>query len=497
MGSPIARERFEEHEFATFEERLDDCVEAMGRLLERPGFGEGPLSLGAELELHLVDAQACPSPVNKRVIADSFDPRLTLEIDRFNLEVNCRPYPLTGRPFAALADELATLVGETRRAAALHGARPVAIGILPTLTAADLQSSALSDQARYRALSAGLRRQRGYQPFALHIEGRDRLDLVVDDVAAEGANASFQVHLRVAPSQFAAAYNAAQLATSVALAVAGNSPLFLGRRLWEETRVAIFRQAVDGRAGLDVDDWRPARVSFGHGWVRRGALELFAEAVALYPALLPVLSDEDPRAAMAGGGVPGLAELRLHQGTVWRWNRAIYDAVAGGHLRIELRALPAGPTIDDMVANAAFLIGLTLALAPRIEALLPGLPFGQVRRNFYQAARHGLDAELLWPPRRGRAAVPRRVPSLVEELLPQARDGLVGAGVDAEEAASWLAPVARRVARGRTGARWLRAVYDARRAREAESEALRGVVEDYLGASDGGTPVADWPEPTA
>jgi gamma-glutamyl:cysteine ligase YbdK (ATP-grasp superfamily) len=496
MGVHIARERFEEHEFAAFEQRLDECVEALGRLLERRGFGEGPLSLGAELELHLVDAQARPSPVNKQVIADSIDPRLTLEIDRFNLEVNCRPCMLAGSPFTALADELDDLVAESRRMAARHGARPVVVGILPTLTAGELERSALSDVARYRALSAGLRRQRGDRPLALRIEGRDRLELVVDDVAAEGANASFQVHLRVAPAQFAAAYNAAQLATGVALAISGNSPLFLGRRLWDETRVAIFRQAVDDRAGLDVDDWRPARVSFGHGWVRRGALELFAEAVALHPALLPVLSDEDPRAVVAAGAVPGLVELRLHQGTVWRWNRAIYDATAGGHLRIELRALPAGPTVADMVANAAFLVGLTLSLAPNMEAQLPALPFGQVRRNFYQAACHGLEAEILWPRAPGRAAVPRRVAGLVEELLPQARDALVGAGVDTEEAARWLAVIGRRVARGRTGARWLRATYDARRARDGEPEALRGVVEEYLAASESGAPIADWPEPT-
>jgi gamma-glutamyl:cysteine ligase YbdK (ATP-grasp superfamily) len=496
MGWPITRESFEEHEFTAFGERLEHCVQALGRLLERPGFGVGPLSLGAELEMHLIDADARPSPVNKRVIAESFDPRLTLEIDRFNLEVNTRPSPLAGRPFAALAKELTALVGETERAAARHGARPVAVGILPSLTVADLQSSALSDMPRYRALSAGLRRQRGYQPFALHIEGDDRLDLSLDDVGAEGANASFQVHLRVPPSQFATAYNATQMATGLALAVAGNSPIFLGRRLWDETRVAIFRQAVDDRAALDIDDWRPARVSFGHGWVRRGALELFAEAVALHPPLLPVLFDEDPRAAVAAGGVPVLAELRVHSGTIWRWNRAVYDAAEDGHLRIEMRALPAGPTIDDMVGNAAFLVGLTLALAPEMDALLPGMPFGQVRRNFYQAARHGLDAELLWPPRCGRAAVPRRVHALVDELLPRAHDALVANGVDAGEAARWLEPVARRVARGRTGARWLRAAYEARRARGDEPDALRAIVEDYLAASAGGAPVADWPEPT-
>lgn len=497
MSLPIARDHFEEHEFALFGKRLDECVDALAKLLQRPGFGEGPPSLGAELELHLVDEFARPSPVNTRVIAESFDGRLAPEIDRFNIELNSRPFALAGCPFTALRDDLASLLRETRRASACHGARPVAIGTLPTLTASDLDRSAISDQARYRALSAGIRRQRDYQPFALHIEGRDRLDVVVDDVAAEGANASFQVHLRVRPSDFASTYNAAQLATGLALSVSGNSSIFLGRRLWDETRIAIFRQAVDDRVDTVADDVRPARVSFGHGWVRRGALELFAEAVALHPPLLPVLSNEDPRAVVEKGGVPALSELRLHQGTVWRWNRAIYDAVDGGHLRIEMRALPAGPTLVDMIANAAFLLGLTLYLAPRMEAYLPALPFGQVRRNFYEAARHGLDAELLWPRVPRRAAVFQNARALAEELFPRAHEGLLSAGVADEEASAWLRPLARRLACGRTGARWLREAYDARRAYEPEATALRDALEAYLAASDSGAPIADWPEPNS
>src|SRR6185295_670300 len=156
-------------------------------------------------------------------------------------------------------------------------------------------------------------------------------------------------------------------------------------RLWEETRVALFRQATDDRRDPSVE-WRPARVSFGHGWVRHGALELFAESVLQHAPLLPIASDEDARARVRAGDVPELVELRLHQGTIWRWNRAVYDPTAGGHLRIELRALPAGPSLPDMLANAAFLLGLTLALAPDAERLVTALTFGQARLNFYAAA---------------------------------------------------------------------------------------------------------------
>jgi hypothetical protein len=229
------------------------------------------------------------------------------------------------------------------RAARRHGAEPVLVGILPSVRAADLGPDAMTDTPRFRALATGVRRLRE-RAFAIRIDGEEPLETRWTDVTPEGANTSLQVHLRVAPHRFAALHAAAQIATAPAVAAAGNSPLFLGHRLWEETRIALFKQAVDERGELP-DGWRPpARVSFGHGWVRGGAHELFAESVALHVPLLPVCGDEDALACVRDGGVPRLEELRLHHGTVWRWNRAIYDPGAGGHLRIELRALPSGPT---------------------------------------------------------------------------------------------------------------------------------------------------------
>ena len=339
MGLEIDRIQFEEADYARFANRLRDGLGALRELLQRPGFGLGSTSIGAELELSLIDRAGLPLPINRAVLAATLDPEVTLELDRFNLEYNAQPVPLAGRPFTALGREIDHALVVIQKAAAIHGGRLVAIGVLPTLTEADLQASAMTDLKRYHALSAAMRRLR-HAPFKVVIDGEDPLTVSCDDVTMEGANTSFQLHLRVAPDEFARTYNAAQIAIAPVLAAAGNSPIFLGHRLWEETRVALFRQAADERA--EGFGWRPAHVSFGHGWVREGALELFAESVALHAPFLPVVGPEDPLACVRDNGVPALDELRLHQGTVWHWNRAIYDPHGGGHLRVEMRALPAG-----------------------------------------------------------------------------------------------------------------------------------------------------------
>jgi gamma-glutamyl:cysteine ligase YbdK (ATP-grasp superfamily) len=492
MSLEITREDFTEADHALFGERLQQSLDVLARLLNQEDFGTGPATLGAELELALVDPAGRPLPVNRSVLAAAVDPRVSLEIDRFNLEVNARPVPLGGRAFTALAGQLADSLGAIDRAAAAYGGRSIIIGILPTLTRDDLKPGMLTDSGRYRALSAGIRRLR-HQPFRIRIAGDDPLDVGCADVTFEGANTSLQIHLRVPPRDFAATYNAAQIATAPVLAASGNSPLFLGHRLWEETRVALFRQAVDERIAAAEEDWRPARVSFGHGWVREGALELFAESVALHPPLLPLVGSEDPAAYVRGRGVPALEELRLHHGTVWRWNRAVFDPSAGGHLRIELRALPAGPSVMDMAANAAFLVGLTLGLAPDARRLVTALTFGQARRNFYEAARLGLDAELLWPAHAPPSPRPVRAATLVLELLPVAREALLASGVDAAEVDTLLEVIAARVARARTGARWQRDTLARLERRMARETGLRELVGRYLAQMSSGRPVHEWP----
>ncbi|NVJ26755.1 MULTISPECIES: glutamate--cysteine ligase [Myxococcus] len=494
MGLAIEQEEFLPEDYARFSQRLAENLEALRALLARPGFGEGPTTIGAELELFLVDSMGFPLPVNQRVLANTEDPRVTLEVDRFNLEVNLRPGPLAGRPFTALQAEFEDSLREVRRAAATQGARVAAIGILPTLRVADLGPHALTAQTRYHALNAAIR-QRRTAPFQVAINGEEEaLKLAWEDVTLEGANTSLQFHLRVAPKDFARLYNAAQLATAPVLAVSGNSPLFLGRKLWDETRVALFRQAMDDRGEPGEGGFQPhARVTFGHGWAREGAYELFAEAVALHPPLLPVVGTESALERVAEGGVPGLEELRLHQGTVWSWNRAVYDPKDEGHLRIELRALPAGPTVVDMAANGAFLLGLTLGLAERMDALLPALPFAHAAGNFIRASRRGLDAELLWP---GESAPsPRVVPvvDLLRQLIPVARRGLLSAGVEADEVDRMLGIIARRVELRCTGARWQRQMLTRLEAQMPRQDALAAMLERYMEHAASGLPVHEWP----
>jgi hypothetical protein len=357
-------------------------------------------------------------PRNQAVLDRAADPRITLELNRYNLELNASPVPLAGRPFTALADEFGPLLDRVGDAARAQRSRIALIGILPTLIPAHLDLGMVTEAARYRALDRGLRRlHRG--PFCIRIAGAEPLELTTEHVTAEGANTSFQLHLRVAPGEFTRVYNAAQLATAptLAVAVAGNSPTFLGRRLWEKTRIALFKQSVEDR---DCAGPRrgPPRAAFGTGWLRGGALELFTESVRRHEPLLPFVSD-----GPADCGVPPLEELRLHQGTVWRWNRAVYDPTAGGHLRIEMRALPAGPTVTDILANAAFMIGLTLWLAGQDERWTYAVPFERAEHGFYRAAQHGLAAELSWPT--GRRDGVQTVPAaeLVPGLIPAVRKG--------------------------------------------------------------------------
>jgi gamma-glutamyl:cysteine ligase YbdK (ATP-grasp superfamily) len=499
MGTEIDQEVFDERDYLRFAERLRECLCALGQLLERPGFGIGPATVGAELELFLVDGAGRALPRNEAVRAAAADRRVTVELNQFNLELNASPTPLAGRPFAALGGELNVLLDHVTAAARPHAGWPALIGILPTLTRVDLGPGFMTDVPRYRALNAALRGLRS-DPFRIRIAGDDPLELASENVGLEGANSSFQIHLRVNPADFTRTYNAVQLATAPVLAVSGNSPTFLGHRLWDETRIALFKQSVDDRGGPGPRR-RPARTALGTGWLRGGALELFTESVRLHQPLLPALRQPltpltggpDPPPGGAAGQAPSLDELRLHQGTVWRWNRGIYDPAQGGHLRIEMRALPAGPTVIDMLANAAFLIGLSLRLAGQDQQWTYALPFERADHNFYRAAQHGLSAQLTWPT--GQRDHTRTVVAarLVAELVPAARQGLVQAGVAADEADGLLDVISARAATGQTGAAWQRATLAADEQRHDRDRALAVMLARYLRYSGTGLPVHTWP----
>jgi len=496
VGAEVKNEHFSEAERALFARRLRTGLAALDTMLRRPGFGLGERSIGVELEMFLVDERGRAKPVGQELARLANDACITPEIGRFDIEYSTPPLMLAGHPFSELRARMQHADAKVRECAAKLDARAVPVSILPTLQRDDFGAHTITDLPRYRALANNMHLSRR-APFQICISGDDPLRVSADDVAMESANTGFQIHLKVSPAEFASFFNAAQMLTGPVLAAAGNSPTFLGHRLWHETRIALFKQAgddrpADARAGFRL----PARVGFGTGWVREGAAEVFAESVALHELLLAECSHEDPELALRAGRVPKLSELRLHHGTVWRWNRPVYDPTAGGSLRIELRALPSGPTIEDMIANAAVLIGAVIALAPRVRDMLPAFPFALAERNFYRAAQHGLDAEMAWPPDKHCAAPAARSARqlLLETVLPLAREGLRSAGVAQAEAEAALAVFEQRVQVRQTGAVWQRAIFEALVERGVPREsALAGLLEHYLANVETGRPVGVWP----
>jgi hypothetical protein len=491
MGLSIDSAEFGEDDYRRFASKVSASLEVLEELLRRPGFGVGPATFGAELEMSIADANGRPLALNTTLVDQSGDPNLTVELNVFNLEYNVPHTPLAGAPFQALHDRSAYALAHLDRAAAHYGGRIAATGILPTLTAEDLQSSAMTDMPRYRALSAGLRRMR-MEPFDVRIDGAEPLSVNCDDVTFEGATTSFQLHLRVDPSEFADTFNAVQLATPVVLALATNSPIFLQHLLWDETRIALFQQAVDARDPGAERGFRLPRVSFGQGWVREGVLELFEESAALFPPLIPRCSPEDPMEILRSGGLPTLQELRLHQGTVWGWNRPVYDPAEGGHLRIEMRLLPSGPTAADMAANAAFAVGLVAGLRPQVPHLLPRFPFRYAMANFRRAARKGPGAKILWPSSRPPSPREWTLPELAPRLIEIAAEGLARVGVDADEADRWLGIIAERLRAGTTGAGWQRAMLAQYERTADRQEALALMLARYVEHSHAGRPVHEW-----
>jgi hypothetical protein len=489
MGLSIERSDFSEEEYDHAESRLRENLAALKRLLDKPGFGIGAPSLGAELEMCIVGPDSEALPVNKEIMAASSDPNLQLELDRFNLEYNLSPVMAAGQPFAAMERELTAALKELAVLAHPFDGRIVPIGILPTLQMDQLQLGWMTDLPRYHALNAGIKRMR-QESFHIRIDGEEPLEAEFDACAVEGANTSFQVHLRVDPDRFAACYNAAQLTTPLVLAVAANSPFLLGHSLWDETRIALFKQAVDTRRHKHA--WRRmARVPFGHGWVRTGAYELFAESCHLYPILMPVCDDADNVSIVEGGGIPPLSELRLQQGTIWNWNRPVYDPADGGNLRIEFRSLPSGPTPVDMMANAAFHVGLTIGMSHRVDALLPAFPFRYADYNFYRSAQSSLDAELLWPTLKETSPREIGASDLCRVMLPVADEGLAEIGVDEFERDRLLGIIRDRLDTGITPARWQReTLHDM--GDIPRDIAMRHLVEAYLDRINDYRPVTEW-----
>lgn len=468
MGQEIATTRFRAEDFERYKGRCERELALLRALVAQDRLSERGSIAGVELEAWLVDDAGQPRAINDAFLERMAHPDVVHELAKFNVELNVAPQPIAGDGLRRLERGLERTWRACLGAAAGLDATLVAIGILPTLRDSMLSPANMSTSKRYKALNDQVLRQREGRPIRLEIVGREHMSTEHRDVMLEAAATSFQIHLQVPAADAVRYYNAAAVLSAATVAVAGNSPLLFGRQLWEETRIPVFEQSM----GVESPQ---RRVTFGSGYLRESIVELFAENCEFYPALLPIDASE-PEAA--------LAHLRLHNGTVWRWNRPLvgFDGDGRAHLRIEHRPLPAGPTIVDMAANMAFYYGLAESLARAPQAPELALPFSAAKQNFYEAARLGLAASVDWIDGH-RWALARL---LLGKLIASARAGLEALAVDGAEIERYLGIIEARAASGQTGAAWQRGFL------ERYGADLGALVRVYRELSHAGAPVHTW-----
>lgn len=472
MGQEINHTQFNDQIFDEYQRRLSAETELLGNQLAEGRFSSIGEIGGYELESWLVDHNYFPSPINQKFLDRLNNPLVVHELSRFNVELNGAPQPLKGNALSAMALELNQNWQSCQDVA--HGMDSVLmmIGILPTVRQSDLCLANMSDLKRFRALNEQVLKRRCGRSLRITIDGREHLDINHPDVMLEAAATSFQVHLQSAQRDAVRYFNASIIAAAPLIAAAGNSPLLFGADLWDETRIPLFEQSVE------IDE-HPAqenrRVSFGCGYARESLFECFADNLAKHAVLLPILMD---------GPEQQFAHLRLHNGTIWRWVRPLvgFDPDGTPHLRIEQRVLPAGPTIADMMANAALFYGLARYLADLKESPESVFSFDKARDNFYTAARYGLNSSLVWLD----GSIIEASTLLLEDILPMARQGLTTLGINKSDIDLNLGILESRIKCGQTGAAWQRAYRE-----KHQCDALH-LVAAYLERQRSSAPVHEW-----
>ncbi len=490
MGRDIQAIKISGEDRRKYRDKVRRSLDAFARMLRERLFDDNSSMVGQEIELNLVDERGMPHMRNAQALDAIADPAWDTEVGQFNLEINVPPRRLDGDAFEGLEREIRADLNAADGKARTVGSHLVMIGILPTLAEHDVDSSAMSANERYKVLNEQIFAARG-EDMRIEIDGAEQLLTHADSITPEAACTSVQLHIQVSPDAFANYWNAAQSIAGVQVALAANSPFLFGKQLWHETRITLFEQSTDTRPDeLKEQGVRP-RVWFGERWIT-SVFDLFEENIRYFPALLPICEDEDPLEVLDRGVSPQLAEMSLHNGTIYRWNRPVYGVVDGTpHLRVENRVLPAGPTIADTMANAAFYYGLVRTLGEAQRPIWTQMSFATAAENLHEAARHGLDAQLYWP---GVGDTPA-AELILRRLLPLAREGLARWGVSQAHADRLLGIVEQRCLTGQTGAAWqIATVADlSRRDGLDRAEALRQMTQLYIEHMHTNAPVHTWP----
>jgi CBS domain-containing protein/gamma-glutamyl:cysteine ligase YbdK (ATP-grasp superfamily) len=471
-----------------FTNHLIQDVRALELMLHEDMFETGVRRIGAEQELFMVDERGEPAPIIEEVLERNADERIVTELTKFNIEFNMEPLQYGSDCFQEMERATGELIEKVRALTQEVGGDIAMTGILPTAHLSDFALDYMTPRPRYYALNDALSRLRG-GPGQYQIQGIDELFLKHDSIMLEGCNTSFQTHFQVAPDEFPRYYNIAQVVAAPCLAAATNSPILFGKRLWRETRIALFQQAVDTRSSnLYLREMRP-RVHFGTDWVDESVLEIFKEDISRFRVLLTTELQEQPLKILEQGGVPNLMALQLHNGTVYRWNRACYGITDGKpHLRIENRVLPSGPTVIDEVANAVFWYGLVAGLAEEYEDVSRDMDFDDARHNFVAAARNGLASQFVWLDGSKRPAHEL----ILDRLLPRAESGLRASDISDADIDRYLGIIQKRVETQQTGAQWQLDSLARMKGVGSRAERLGALTRGMVERQKEGAPVHEW-----
>jgi CBS domain-containing protein len=485
------------NEMQHFVRSLLDDVQAFEYMLANDWFESDIVRIGAEQEMCLVDNKTLkPACINMEVLARLGDdkPWCVTELAKFNLETNLSPREFTGDCLSQLEAENLEYLQIIQKVLDDFDASIILCGILPTLRKHDLEMHNLTPKDRYFALMAAIQKHLLGTSFELRVEGIDELLVKHDSPLLEACNTSFQVHLQVAPDEFVKMYNIAQTLAAPVVAIAANSPLVFGRRLWHETRIALFQQSLDTRTTNDHMRERLPRVNFGSGWLKGDITEIYKEDISRFRVLLAGAIEEDSLAMIQEGITPKLRALQIHNSTVYRWNRPCYGISPNGkpHLRIENRVMPAGPTPVDETANAAFWLGCMISMGEHYPDVTKHIDFVDTRDNFLKSAKFGIDTTFTW-------MKDKKVPVtelILKELIPLAKEGLKKRKVKSSDISKYMDIIEARAKEHKTGARWALRSFTALKKEVTNDEAVTAVTAAILKNQKENKPVHTWKETT-
>jgi len=487
MGESKVKILSNDEDRVEFVNHLLDDIRALEYMLENKLYESGIQRIGIEQEFCLVNKEFCPSTKALEILEDLNDKSFTTELALYNLELNSDPLTLKGKCFSNLEKTILQKMEKARKAAKKNDSDIVMTGILPTVTYAEINEDFMTPFERYRVLGQIIRNARG-PDFELHLLGVDELNMKHDCIMIEACNTSFQVHLQIEPEDFVDQYNWASAIAGPVLSVVTNSPLMLGKELWSETRLALFRQSIDLRKTTRMPRNRQPRVSFGNEWIKNSVADIYKDDISRYTLLMTSDLEEWSYEEVKKGNIPDLTALRIHNGTIYKWNRPCFGVTNGKpHLRIENRYIPSGPSIKDEVANAVFWIGLMRAMPDKYRNIWEVMDFKQARANFIKAARFGLETEFeifnnILPARR----------LILENMLPLAAEGLEKAGVYQEDIKHYLGVIEKRVINNQTGSQWTVKNYRELKKDLSKDEALKMLTMRMVEMGEKNIPVSEW-----